>query len=379
MPCCRSGERELHAGAARALARTGSRECTRASARPRRELRVRMRVRRATLLDEPLGELRRAWSETSYRMRRLRDDPAVRGRGVRRPAGPDATPASAHGTELRPAAGHCRAVHRPRRAAARGGAARAGGQQPGRDGGGARSRRLRRRRRAHDATCSPGARRSQDFARPGGLRRIFLRRRAGRRRRLGASRSCSTRARATSSRRFFARPDTLRARRLQRLPDDGAAARADSRGRALAALPAQPQRAVRGALQSGGECSQSPSVLLAGMAGSRLPIAIAHGEGRREFARPGGRCATASTAGLCRRALPRQPRRAGAALSGQSQRRRRMAIAALTTPDGRVTITMPHPGTRLPHGAELLAPAQRGRGQRLDAPVPQRARVLAPA
>ena len=29
----------------------------------------------AELLDEPLAELRRAWSETSWRMRRLRDDP----------------------------------------------------------------------------------------------------------------------------------------------------------------------------------------------------------------------------------------------------------------------------------------------------------------
>ena len=39
-----------------------------------RELRVRMHVG-ATVLDESWAELRRAWSETSWRLRRLRDDP----------------------------------------------------------------------------------------------------------------------------------------------------------------------------------------------------------------------------------------------------------------------------------------------------------------
>jgi len=37
-------------------------------------MRVRMRVG-DTLLDEPWVDLRRAWSETSWRMRRMRDDP----------------------------------------------------------------------------------------------------------------------------------------------------------------------------------------------------------------------------------------------------------------------------------------------------------------
>ncbi|MES8361964.1 phosphoribosylformylglycinamidine synthase subunit PurQ, partial [Cutibacterium acnes] len=32
------------------------------------------------------------------------------------------------------------------------------------------------------------------------------------------------------------------------------------------------------------EVQESPSILLAGMAGSRIPIAVAHGEGRAEFA-----------------------------------------------------------------------------------------------
>src|SRR5690606_17277288 len=34
------------------------------------------------------------------------------------------------------------------------------------------------------------------------------------------------------------------------------------------------------------EVLDSPSILLAGMAGSRMPIVVAHGEGRASFARP---------------------------------------------------------------------------------------------
>src|SRR5262249_24985690 len=42
---------------------------------PSETLRVCIRSGTAILLDEPWSDLRRAWSETSYRMRRLRDDP----------------------------------------------------------------------------------------------------------------------------------------------------------------------------------------------------------------------------------------------------------------------------------------------------------------
>jgi len=88
------------------------------------------------------------------------------------------------------------------------------------------------------------------------------------------------------------------------------------------------------------EIASSPSILLAGMAGSRLPIAVAHGEGRAEFA---------STLDLehCDRALAamrfvtnrgevasRYPANPNGSPSG---------IAGLTNADGRVTIMMPHP------------------------------------
>ena len=50
----------------------------------------------------------------------------------------------------------------------------------------------------------------------------------------------------------------------------------------LAAIRAQPLRAVRGAAGAGARAALG-SVLLAGMHGSVLPIAVAHGEGQAEF------------------------------------------------------------------------------------------------
>jgi phosphoribosylformylglycinamidine synthase len=89
------------------------------------------------------------------------------------------------------------------------------------------------------------------------------------------------------------------------------------------------------------EILDSPSLLLAGMGGSRLPVAIAHGEGRPQFEREQDleRCLAqrliafryVDNHGLPAQRYPANPN--GALL----------AIAALTTPDGRVTVTMPHP------------------------------------
>ena len=56
------------------LAAHGLHECSRVVGRPLAELRLRFAVG-SELLDEPWAELHRAWSETSWRMRRLRDDP----------------------------------------------------------------------------------------------------------------------------------------------------------------------------------------------------------------------------------------------------------------------------------------------------------------
>ncbi|MGQ0543752.1 MAG: phosphoribosylformylglycinamidine synthase [Betaproteobacteria bacterium] len=85
------------------------------------------------------------------------------------------------------------------------------------------------------------------------------------------------------------------------------------------------------------EITPSPSILLAGMAGSRIPIATAHGEGRAEFSSQ----SDLERAVVCMRyvnnrgepteAHPYNP-------SGSLQ-----GITGLTTADGRFTIVMPHP------------------------------------
>jgi phosphoribosylformylglycinamidine synthase len=87
------------------------------------------------------------------------------------------------------------------------------------------------------------------------------------------------------------------------------------------------------------EIQKSPSILFAGMEGSRIPIATAHGEGRAVY-----RSAAAMDAcrylvgarfvdnrGKVTEAYPSNP-------NGSPQ-----GITAVTTPDGRFTILMPHP------------------------------------
>ncbi len=58
-----------------ALARHGLRAYSRRIGAPLEEMRLRVSAEGALVLDESWVDLRRAWSETSYHMRRLRDDP----------------------------------------------------------------------------------------------------------------------------------------------------------------------------------------------------------------------------------------------------------------------------------------------------------------
>jgi len=83
------------------------------------------------------------------------------------------------------------------------------------------------------------------------------------------------------------------------------------------------------------EVLESPSILLSGMVGSRAPIVVAHGEGRVQTE------ATAETFNSCLRfvdnhgaATERYPYNPNGSTEG---------ITGLTTDDGRVTIMMPHP------------------------------------
>lgn len=85
------------------------------------------------------------------------------------------------------------------------------------------------------------------------------------------------------------------------------------------------------------EVVESPSILLQGMAGSVMPIAVAHGEGRVDFSETGSRqdaivaMRYVDHYGKPTEAYPFNP-------NGSEE-----GITALTTQDGRVTIMMPHP------------------------------------
>jgi phosphoribosylformylglycinamidine synthase len=85
---------------------------------------------------------------------------------------------------------------------------------------------------------------------------------------------------------------------------------------------------------------KSPSIFFSGMEGSVLPIPVAHGEGRAVF--EAGALEACEAAGLVAlrfadgrgRPAERYPQNPNGSPS---------AVTGLTTPDGRVTIVMPHP------------------------------------
>jgi phosphoribosylformylglycinamidine synthase len=89
------------------------------------------------------------------------------------------------------------------------------------------------------------------------------------------------------------------------------------------------------------EVQKSPSVLLAGMEGSLLPIAVAHGEGRAEFsdAAAAAACSASGLVGL--RYVNADRSIAGTYPANPSGTP--FGIAALSNEDGRVTVSMPHP------------------------------------
>ena len=134
----------------------------------------------------------------------------------------------------------------------------------------------------HMSDIIAGAGALSDFSGLRRLRRVFLRRRAGRRRRLGQVDPVQC-AGARRVRRVLRARRHLRARRVQRLPDDEQPARADSGRRPLAAFRPQPLGAVRGALRAARSACARRRSSSAGMEGSRIPVATAHGEGYAEF------------------------------------------------------------------------------------------------
>jgi phosphoribosylformylglycinamidine synthase len=85
------------------------------------------------------------------------------------------------------------------------------------------------------------------------------------------------------------------------------------------------------------EVLDSPSLFFTGMAGSRIPIAVAHGEGYADFSQRGSAQAVqramrfVDNGGQPTEAYPHNPNGSPGGLT------------AVTTPDGRFTALMPHP------------------------------------
>ncbi len=106
------------------------------------------------------------------------------------------------------------------------------------------------------------------------------------------------------------------------------------------------------------EILRSPSVLFEGMAGSYLPIAVAHGEGHAEFASAAAaeHCATSGLM-ACRYV---QHDRSVATTYPFNPSGSPFGIAALSNADGRVTITMPHPERSFRYAQNSWRPADAG-------------------
>ena len=119
------------------------------------------------------------------------------------------------------------------------------------------------------------------------------------------------------------------------------------------------------------EVMQSPSLFFDGMAGSRLPIAVAHGEGYAEFADAEQRELAQSLVALrfvdnrgsATELYPYNPNGSPA-----GHHRADHAGRSLHDPDAA-------PRARVPDGAEFVAPGELGRGRPVAAHVPQRAQM----
>ncbi len=89
------------------------------------------------------------------------------------------------------------------------------------------------------------------------------------------------------------------------------------------------------------EVVESPSLFFAGMAGSRMPIAVAHGEGRAEFGEANALDALVRERLLSLRFVDNDGKPAERYPANPNGSPR--GLTGITTPDGRVTLLMPHP------------------------------------
>ncbi len=298
------------------------------------------------VLATDITSIRRAWSETTYRMQALRDNPASAKEEYDN--GLDETdPGAPHGHP-----------------------ARAGRERAYRDGGGVRARGFRERGRAHDRPLG-GARGPCGLPGPRRVRRFQLRRRAGRGQRLGAVDPLQPQAQGDVQ-EVLPPEGHLLARRVQRLPDAVAAQGHHPRRRGVAGVQAQHLRAVRGALLHA--------------RGARVAVDLLQGHGgephsdrrcarRRARGVPGWRRCREGEGGAPLRGRPRQP---DGALSVEPER---LGGRSHVVHDARRT-RHDHdaaPGARLPRrAAQLQSGRVHRRGRSLDAHVPQCLRLRNP-
>ncbi len=325
------------AGVADILARHGLADLSLRIGAPARQMRIRVRVGGALVVDEPWSALRAAWSETSWQMRRLRDDPqcadeeyraqtAVEDRGltVSLPFDPQddiAAPYIARGIRPQVAILREQGVNSHTETAAffdRAGFAPYD---------------------VHMTDLIAGRRSLREFAglaACGGFSYGDV---------LGAGEGWAKSILFNDRLReqfqgFFERPDTF-ALGVCNGCQMFAALKSIIPGTAhwpRFVRNRSEQYESRFALV---EVLRSPSVLLAGMAGAFLPIAVAHGEGRAEFDTEAAAAACAAGALISLRYVDHDCK--VATTYPYNPNGSPLGIAALSSTDGRVTITMPHP------------------------------------
>jgi phosphoribosylformylglycinamidine synthase len=288
--------------------------------------------------------------------------PGLRRRGVRAHRG--GRPGLRRGPELRSRGRRRRAVHR-RGARPRVAVLREQGVNGQLEMAAAFDRAgFERRRRAHVRPHGSG--RGATWRFPGSWpAAVFLRRRARRRRGLGQVDPVQPALREQFA-AFFERADSLpsasaTAARCCRQP-----ARADPGSRHWPHFVRNRSEQFEARL-SLVEVQASPSLLLAGMAGSRLPIAVAHGEGRAEFAATRPRAPRRRGR---RPALRRERWCGGRALSGQPERLPG-GITGVCTRGWPGHHHDAAPGARHPYAAVFLGAGRLGRRHALAAPVCQ--------
>ena len=318
-------------------ARHGLDGYSRVIGRPTAALRVLIRSGSRVLLDEPLLDLRRAWSETSYRMRELRDDPECAreefaalleesdpGLNVALSFDPDedvAAPYVARGVRPKVAVLREQGVNSQAEMAA---VFMRAGFDPS---------------DVHMTDVIEGRVRLDDFqvlVACGGFSYGDV---------LGAGEGWAksilfnSRARDEFA-RFFQRPGALS------LGVCNGCQMLAAIGELIPGSEHWPRFKRNRSEQFEGrlslvEVADSPSPFLAGMAGSRLPIAVAHGEGRASFAAETDLARLTATRGIALRYVDNHGRRATSYPANPNGSP--AAIAGVVSADGSATLLMPHP------------------------------------